>query len=68
MWEVQVEGLAVEHVGFLGGNLVVEGFTLLCFTRGHPELVGLAPIVRRVYDDVTVVIADLIGIGRLTLR
>jgi hypothetical protein len=64
-WEVQIRGFAAEHIGFLGGNLVVERFTLFRFTRRHPELVGLTPVVRRVNDDVTVVIADLVGVGGL---
>jgi hypothetical protein len=64
-WEVQVRGLAAEHIGFLGGNHVVERFTLFRFTRRHPELVGLTPVVRRVNDDVTLVIADLVGVGGL---
>jgi hypothetical protein len=64
-WEILVRSGSVQHIGLLGGNLVVERFALFRFTRRYPELVGLTPVVRRVNDDVTVVIADLVGVGGL---
>jgi len=47
------------------GELVFEGLPLALFALRHPELIGLTPTVGRINDDVAVVIADLIGIGRL---
>jgi len=35
------------------------------FALRHPELIGLTPTVGRINDDVAVVIAHLVGIGRL---
>jgi hypothetical protein len=64
-WETLVRSGSVQHIGLLGGNLVVERFALFRFTRRYPELVGLTPVVRRVNDDVTVVIADPVGVGGL---
>jgi hypothetical protein len=54
-WEILVRSGSVQHIGLLGGNLVVERFALFRFTRRYPELVGLTPVVRRVNDDVTLV-------------
>ena len=64
MGDPRQERLCPAH-RLLGGNLVVERFALFRFTRRYPELVGLTPVVRRVNDDVTVVIADLVGVGGL---
>ena len=47
------------------GELVFEGLPVALFALRHPELIGLTPVVRRVNDDVTVVIADLVGVGGL---
>jgi hypothetical protein len=53
------------YVGFFFGKPVVEGFPLALLTRGHPELVGLAPVVRWVNHRVAVVVSCVVGVGRL---
>jgi hypothetical protein len=50
----------------LGGNLVVERFAPFRFTRRHPELVGLTPVVGRIDDGIAVIVANLVGVGRFT--
>src|ERR1035438_4269327 len=66
IWALRSGTCGRGQVRLLGGELVVEGLPLALFARRHPELVGLTPIVGRVDDDVTVVVADLVGVGRFT--
>ena len=45
--QILVGATLSQHIGLLGGNLVVERFAPFRFTRRHPELVGLTPVVGR---------------------
>src|SRR5271156_1331576 len=47
------------------GELVFEGLPPALFARRHPELIGLTPTVGWINDDVAVVVAHLVGVGRL---
>ncbi len=51
------------YVRLLGGQSIVEGFAVSLFARRHSEPVGFAPALRRVDNDVAVVVAQLIGVG-----
>jgi hypothetical protein len=64
--QILVRSDSVQHIGLLGGNLVVERFAPFRFTRRHPELVGLTPVVGRIDDGIAVIVANLVGVGRFT--
>src|SRR5689334_14367210 len=53
----------VGDIGLLGGQPGVEGLALAFFPGRHAELVGLAPALGGIDDDVAVVIAQFVGVG-----